>query len=111
MREIEEFAITTGLPAMTPNSIISLEELNNGGNRTKYSGYVMSDEDVTIGISAIGAPVRDYSGAVVGAISIGGIAQILRMKKEEYSIAIMKSAMLISTQMGLNDVNSCEPDN
>jgi DNA-binding IclR family transcriptional regulator len=102
-QEIEEYAITTGLPSKTPNTIKTIEELKNDVKNTKQKGFVISDEDLTVGIAAIGAPVKDYSGSVVAAVSIGGIAQILRKNVIDYSEAVMKAAACISTQMGFKE--------
>lgn len=35
-------------------------------------GYAVSDGDIRLGIASIGAPVRDHTGAVVAALSVGG---------------------------------------
>jgi DNA-binding IclR family transcriptional regulator len=104
-KEIAEYAIATGLPSMTPKTIKTIDALINDVKTTHKKGYVMSDEDLTVGIAAIGAPVRDYSGAVVAAISIGGIAQIFRMNEIEFSKEVKKAASCISTQMGFSGRN------
>jgi DNA-binding IclR family transcriptional regulator len=43
--------------------------------RTRKQGYTYSVEDVIEGVAAIGAPIRDHSDQVIGAISIAGLLQ------------------------------------
>ena len=45
-----------------------LEELRE----VKRLGYALSDEDVTLGIAAIGAPIFNYKGEICAALSISG---------------------------------------
>ena len=40
---------------------------------TRERGYAISDEDVTPGIAAFGAPILDHTGAVRASLSVGGI--------------------------------------
>ncbi len=36
-------------------------------------GYAVSDGDIRLGIASVGAPIRDHTGAVVAALSVGGL--------------------------------------
>ena len=98
--ELETYAIDTGLPALTPRTITTVSELKNDVMVTKNQGYVYSNEDVTIGIVALGVPIRDYSGKVVAAISVSGIAKLFRQNMKGLSSEIMRTAALISSHMG-----------
>jgi IclR family KDG regulon transcriptional repressor len=99
-QEIAHYAKQTGLPPTTPRSISTLEKLMEDVNKTRRLGYVLSDEDVTPGISSIGAPVRDYSGEVVAAISVSGMAGFFRDHLAELAQEVKRTAMLISENMG-----------
>ncbi len=39
----------------------------------RHLGYTISDEDVTVGITSVGAPIFDHSGRAHAAISVGGM--------------------------------------
>jgi DNA-binding IclR family transcriptional regulator len=68
--EYLEGADTRALTARTPTNrtaILSLLE------EVRSLGYAVSDEDVTLGITSVGAPVFDHTGAVCAALSIGGL--------------------------------------
>ena len=45
--------------------------------RTREDGFAVSDQDVTVGVAAIGVPITDYRGAVRGALSISGIREVI----------------------------------
>jgi len=98
--ELAAYANETGLPSLTPRSITSLDQLLEDVNISRRQGFVFSDEDVTTGIAAIGVPVFDYSRKIVAAISISGIAQVLRDNLEELSSETINAARSISESMG-----------
>lgn len=65
-------------------------------------GVVISDQEVTLGIAAVGAPIYDHTGACVAGISMSGISQVLL--SEDYQrasvTAIREAADRISTRLG-----------
>jgi DNA-binding IclR family transcriptional regulator len=62
------------LTAKTPATRKALfEELR----ATRERGYAISDEDVTPGVGAVGAPIFDHTGAVRAALSFGGMRDVL----------------------------------
>lgn len=73
--------------------------------QTRKRGYSVSDEDVTPGIAAIGAPVFDYTGDVCGAISVSGLRHaIVDLNTQRVADLIMAAAQDISRRMGSRDV-------
>jgi IclR family KDG regulon transcriptional repressor len=70
-----EEVVTGRLNRMTKNSLVSREELERDRREIRQRGYAVSWEDVTLHVCALGAPVRDATGAVVAAVSIAGIVQ------------------------------------
>jgi DNA-binding IclR family transcriptional regulator len=59
----------------TQYSLVSRDELERDRREIRERGYSVSWEDVTLHACALGAPVRDASGAVIAAVSISGIVQ------------------------------------
>ena len=55
-------------------------------------GYSVSDEDVTVGIGALGAPLADRDGTFVGALSLAGLAEDLRVREAELSADLLACA-------------------
>jgi DNA-binding IclR family transcriptional regulator len=69
----EKYFAEVKLEAMTPRSpttkagiVALLEEI-------RHVGYAISDEDVTLGISSVGAPIFDHTSRVHAALSVGGL--------------------------------------
>lgn len=60
---------------MTQYSLFNRDELERDRREIRDRGYAVSWEDVTLHACALGAPVRDATGAVVAAVSISGIVQ------------------------------------
>ncbi|GAB4243431.1 MAG: IclR family transcriptional regulator [Thermoleophilia bacterium] len=60
---------------MTPNSLVTMDQLAADREAIRRNGYSLSREDVSAHAAAVGAPVRDHSGRVVAAVSIAGIVQ------------------------------------
>lgn len=56
-------------------------------------GYAVSDQDVTIGVGGLGAPVFNHRGEVEGAISVSGlVGQVLDAAVLERNVALLLAA-------------------
>jgi len=65
------------------------------------NGFAVSDEDVTPGIAALGAPVFNHRGEVVAAISISGLrSQILGDSRERNVDLLLQQASAVSATLG-----------
>jgi DNA-binding IclR family transcriptional regulator len=58
--------------------------------QTRQQGYSVSWEDVTIGVASFGAPVRDSSRKVAGAVSIGGLVARFDGDRKKHFINLVK---------------------
>jgi DNA-binding IclR family transcriptional regulator len=74
-RERWETIVAGHVQAMTVHSLTARAVLERDRREILGRGYAVSHEDVTLHACALGAPVRDESGEVVGAVSISGIEQ------------------------------------
>lgn len=103
-QEVEEYANRTGLPGFTSKTITSLEGLFKDIQLTLKQGYTISIEDVTPGIVAVGAPVRDYSGNIIASISISGLhSRFDAARFREVAQEVKHSAQRISRHMGYTE--------
>jgi DNA-binding IclR family transcriptional regulator len=70
--------------------------------KARYDGYTISDEDVTVGIASVGAPIFDHTGQVHAAISVGGLrAAVLGDGEGEHAVQLVtEGAAEISRKMG-----------
>jgi IclR family transcriptional regulator, KDG regulon repressor len=74
-RERWEVIVAGHVQPMTEHSLVSRADLERDRREILARGYAVSHEDVTLHARALGAPVYDETGEVVGAISISGIEQ------------------------------------
>lgn len=99
--EILAYASRTGLPAFTPRTISTPQDILDDAHRTRSQGYVISNEDVSPGIGAIGSPIRDVSGHVVASISVSGIAASYTPERiSTLGSVVQAAARRVSQEMG-----------
>jgi DNA-binding IclR family transcriptional regulator len=93
--------VAAHLRAMTPSSLVGREDLARDAAEIRECGYAISREDVTLHACAVGAPVRDHTGAVVAAISISGIVQRFSDERMPRLIAtILEAGNELSRRLG-----------
>jgi DNA-binding IclR family transcriptional regulator len=85
----------------TDNTIQNIDQLMGKIRKIRRDGYVISWEDLTVGVASVGAPVRDYTKKVVAAVSVAGIIQRFRPDQIERIVDIVTSnALFISRKIG-----------
>ena len=100
-QEQERYLAGAPFEARTTHSLTSASALRDDVERTRREGYVVSMEDVTLGVAAIGAPVFDSSGHVVAAVSVAGLRHEFEGERELRLASIVKStARRISAALG-----------
>jgi DNA-binding IclR family transcriptional regulator len=91
----------TEMRPLTPKTITSPVLLKAQLRRIAEQGYAFDDEEVHEGVRGVAAPVRDYSGEVVAAITITGpTSRISRSKVPELAEKVIKAADKISSRLG-----------
>jgi DNA-binding IclR family transcriptional regulator len=70
--ELEEYLKSIELTPNTPNTVTSKEKLKEELMLIREDGYAIDDEELSIGLRCIGAPVFNRSGKALYAISISG---------------------------------------
>jgi DNA-binding IclR family transcriptional regulator len=68
----EEYLHRGHLAALTPNTPTSPKRLVNELEQVRADGCAVSDEDVVLGMAAVGAPIFDHRGAIRAALSMSG---------------------------------------
>ena len=89
-----------GLSRRTEHSLVDPADLLNDLAETRRRGYSISDEDVTAGIGAIGAPILGPDGAAVAALSFGGLRQHVLPPKPTQVLELLQACEEISTRLG-----------
>lgn len=96
-----EAILPSRFPALTPMTISSLKLLCQELAEVRRQGYAVVNEELELGLVAVGAPLRNYDGASVGAICLSGPS--IRFTPErinEIGEWVREAAVRISLQLG-----------
>ena len=97
----EEYVAASPLEPLTPNTPTSREELFQRLGEVRETGVSVSDEDVTLGIAALGAPIFDWRGRLRAALSISGVRPaILGESAESMQRLVVEGAREVSRALG-----------
>lgn len=80
---LEDYVRAAPFPRLTERTLVTAEELRQDVSATRSRGYSVSDEDVTVGIGALGAPLITRDGIFVGALSLAGLSEELHVRQTE----------------------------
>ena len=61
-----DYADRTGLPAYTPNTLVTLESLRAELDAIRLGKIAHDREEAELGVACIGAPIRDAEGGQPG---------------------------------------------
>jgi len=90
-------ADVTELPRLTDRTITSPDALKDELHLVRKRGWAMSYEEMTEGVSAIGAAIIGHANAVVGAISVSGLTpHVFNDATEELAESVVSTAAVIS---------------
>ena len=91
----------TEFTRFTPNTITTIEALQKEIDSVRQRGWAIDDEEFEIGHRCIGAPVYDYRGDIIAAISASGSTTILTNERIPEIVEYLKqTAAEISQNMG-----------
>lgn len=97
----EALLIEMELLPLTGKTITDAERFRCDISATRERGYALDDEENEVGMRCVGAPVFDYTGRVIAAISISGhTTTFLPEKIGEYGGYAVDCANAVSAQMG-----------
>lgn len=101
--EIRRIVRSQPITRYTPNTVKNVEGLLAELKRTRRRGYAVDNEEIEVGLRCAGAPIRDYTGNLVGAISVAGpSARLVAEKIPSVGSVVMKVAAGISQQLGFD---------
>lgn len=98
--------IEPGLLRHNENTIVSAKKLKEQLARIRQLGYSVDDEEATIGLRGIGAPILDPTVRAIASISVAGTtAEITPENSSSLAEKVKQTAVAISQQIGF-DPNS-----
>ncbi len=99
--QIRKMYKSGGIKAFTDKTIVSLDTLLKEIERTRQRGWSLDDEEYEQGIRCIGAPIRDYRGEVIAAVSTSGYVSVITYDRiEEIAGHVTRASKDISLRMG-----------
>ena len=94
LRRVDLVSFTDRTPS-TPSAV------KRALSEVRAKGYAVSDEDVTIGIAALGAPIFDHTGRIRAALSISGVRPtVVGRDFDKLCKLMMASAAEVSALLG-----------
>jgi DNA-binding IclR family transcriptional regulator len=91
------YADRTGLPAYTENTLTTLERLNAELDTIRHAQLAYDREEAELGVSCIGAPIRDAEGKLAAGLSISAPAD---RHKPGWAEALKKAAAQTGAALG-----------
>jgi DNA-binding IclR family transcriptional regulator len=79
------------LQAITPNTLTTAEQVEADAKIIRERGFSVSDQDVTVGVAALGVPLFDSHGVLRGALSVAGLRDDVLPRQDEF-IALLQEA-------------------
>jgi DNA-binding IclR family transcriptional regulator len=70
--ELEKLGILDNMERFTPNTIVNKIEFIKEIKEVARRGYALDNEEYNPGVKCVAVPIRDYTGRVVGGISVPG---------------------------------------
>jgi len=98
--EVERIIDEHGLPRRTENTITDRETLFEELAAIRDRGYARNDEEEVPGLRAVGAPIIDSDGDVLGAISIS--APLSRLEGDRFETELPKTVVQTANVIELN---------
>ncbi|MFZ5917704.1 MAG: IclR family transcriptional regulator [Chloroflexota bacterium] len=99
--EARDLLSTLDLVPMGPNTITDVEALLDNLAQIRASGFGLNDQELTVGLHSVAAPVRSASGQVIAAVDVSTL--VARIPHErligEVAVAVIKAADRISTAL------------
>lgn len=99
--KITEKVIGRGLIPYTANTITNPNKLWRELEKIRKQGYAISTEELTEGTRSVAAPIRDYTGKVVSAITVvGPIQRMSNRKIETIAKRVIRASEEASERLG-----------
>ncbi len=98
-QRIEELVEGHGLTKFTSNTITSVKSLKNELERVKELGFATAFDENTIGLTTIGAPIKNSDGEVNAAIAV--FVHSMKIPKEKIIPSFKKKVVQAADQISL----------
>ena len=98
--DVDAYLKRAPFPAFTARTLTTAAQLRRDISRTRKQGHVISDEDVTEGVGALGAPLRtSRTNSFAGAVSMAGLAEEFTRHRAAFVDALLEAAASLSATL------------
>jgi IclR family transcriptional regulator, KDG regulon repressor len=100
--ELENYLPGKEMKRYTQRTVTDREELKKHLKVIAEQGYAIDDEEMDVGVKCVGAPIRDYTRRIIGAVSVSGPSMRFtdeRLEKELIPL-VMRAGEEISHKLG-----------
>lgn len=104
--QIEQLAAQGAFERWTANSITDLETLRAEIEKVRALGWARDNEEYIVGAGCVAAPIRDYSGKVIAALTISGPIARLNEQLDRHVALVKAAAAAISAEMGYRNTRA-----
>lgn len=98
--EVRRIVQTAGLPRFTANTITDEEELLQNLSKIRKQGFAYDLEEIMPDLCCVAAPIYEYSGNVIAAISMSIPAFRFRRSQTEFREGVIRAGKKISKSLG-----------
>lgn len=93
--------IRKGLPRFTARTITDPQRLYEELRLVRERGYAVDDEEIMDGLRCVAAPIRNYTGSVIAALSVSGpVSRMTLDRLPEIAQDVMSAADQTSRRLG-----------
>lgn len=111
-KRVDQIVDHYGLPRRTSNTITSRGELFDDLAEIRERGYSYNDEEEIEGYRAVGAPIMDREGTVLGSISVSGPTSRIKgdQFRETLPEMVTRTANIIEVNLNMTDRSTHHTD-
>jgi len=99
--EIEDYLANVTFEALTPTTITSIEGMQDELRKIREAGFAIDNEELSIGLRCVAAPVFDYAGRPSYALSVSGPThRMFQTRIAAMSDSVMAVCQSLSEKIG-----------
>lgn len=81
-----------GFEKLTQNTLTTIEDLKKELEIIRNQGYAVDEQECEVGVRCVSVPIFDYTGCVIGGISVSGPTNKITVDRIEEFLSVLKPA-------------------
>jgi IclR family transcriptional regulator, KDG regulon repressor len=100
IEDVDHILEEKGMPSYTENTITDRQLFFKELSKIRAEGIAIDREEIEVGLTCYAVPIFNYTGRVIGAVSIGGPTWRMEQNHDQNSILLKDVAMHVSKWLG-----------